>query len=56
MLKELAYGHSSSYVAKVLVVSGNTVRTHIKNTYGKLGINSREDPLELLRDRRKPAA
>ena len=56
VLKELAYGHSSSYVAKVLVVSGNTVRTHMKNIYKKLGINSREDLLKLLRDRQKPAA
>lgn len=53
VLRELAYGHSSSYVAKVLIISNNTARTHMKNIYKKLDINSREDLLELLRNKQK---
>lgn len=49
VLQELAYGHSSSYVAKVLCVSNNTARTHMKNIYKKLDINSRESLLTLIR-------
>lgn len=56
VLRELAYGHSSSYVAKVLFISNNTARTHMKNIYRKLEINSREDLLELIREKQsKPA-
>lgn len=51
VLKELAYGHSSSYVAKVLFISNNTARTHMKSIYKKLDISSREDLLELLRNK-----
>jgi DNA-binding CsgD family transcriptional regulator len=51
VLKELAYGHSSSYIAKVLYISTNTARTHMKNIYRKLDINSREDLIELIRSK-----
>ncbi|MEG0376052.1 MAG: helix-turn-helix transcriptional regulator [Raoultibacter sp.] len=49
VLVELAYGHASSYVAKVLYISNNTARTHMKNIYKKLDVGSREDLLELIR-------
>jgi DNA-binding CsgD family transcriptional regulator len=49
VLVELAYGHASSYIARVLVVSNNTARTHMKNIYKKLSINSREELIELVR-------
>lgn len=49
VLEELAYGHSSSYIAKVFVISSNTARTHMKNIYKKLDVNSREELIELLR-------
>jgi LuxR family maltose regulon positive regulatory protein len=30
-------------IARELMVSLNTLRTHIKNIYGKLGVSSRQD-------------
>lgn len=53
VLVELAYGHASSYVAKVLFISNNTARTHMKNIYRKLDVNSREDLLEIIRKTQK---
>ncbi len=55
VLEELAYGHSSSYIAKVLYVSNNTARSHMKNIYKKLGVSSREELIELLRERQSGA-
>lgn len=49
VLGELAYGHSSTYIAEVLFISTNTVRSHMKNIYRKLEVNSREEVIELLR-------
>ncbi|MCL1847096.1 MAG: LuxR C-terminal-related transcriptional regulator, partial [Coriobacteriia bacterium] len=48
VLKELAHGHASSYVAKVLYISNNTARSHMKNIYKKLEISSREELLKLI--------
>lgn len=56
VLEELAYGHSSGYIAKALYISNNTARSHMKNIYRKLKINSREELIELLRERQaKPS-
>ena len=49
VLLELTYGHSSSYIAHVLYISDNTVRTHMKNIYKKLGVHSREELIEVMR-------
>lgn len=43
VLEELAVGHSSGYIAKVLYISNNTARSHMKNIYRKLEIRSREE-------------
>ena len=51
VLEELAVGHSSGYIAKVLYISNNTARSHMKNIYRKLEIRSREELIELLRRR-----
>lgn len=51
VLVELAYGHSSSYIAKVLFISSNTARSHMKNIYKKLGVGSREELIEVLREK-----
>lgn len=48
VLAFVARGYSATYVADTLVVSGNTVRTHMKNIYRKLGISSREEAIELV--------
>ena len=46
----LARGYSPAYVAGALTLSESTVRTHVKNIYRKLGVNSREDILDLMND------
>jgi len=41
-------GHGIVFVANTLVISESTVRTHVKNIYKKLGVNSREELLQLV--------
>jgi LuxR family maltose regulon positive regulatory protein len=41
VLKLIAAGHSNRQIQDELVISKNTVRTHIKHLYGKLGVSSR---------------
>ena len=50
ILGYLALGHSGVYIGDELLISPNTVRTHIHNIYRKLEVNSREDVLLLVRD------
>lgn len=50
VLGEVAYGHSSSYIAQTLYISNNTARSHLKNIYRKLGVHSREELIERLRE------
>lgn len=49
VLGEVAYGHSSSYIAQTLYISNNTARSHLKNIYKKLDVHSREELIELIR-------
>lgn len=44
----LARGHSQVFVAQELVVSENTVRTHVRNIYRKLGVSSKEELLSCI--------
>ena len=37
----LCHGYSNSEIADQLGVTTNTVKTHLKNIYGKLGVNNR---------------
>ena len=49
VLRRLAEGQTYEAIAWGLVVSINTVRTHIKAIYGKLGVNNRTAALEMAR-------
>ena len=48
ILGYLARGYTSSYIGDELVISANTVRTHVHNIYRKLDITGRDDVLRLL--------
>ena len=45
ILQLIAAGFSNKGIAEKLVISKNTVRTHLKNLYGKLGVGSRTQAL-----------
>lgn len=39
----LARGHGASFIARSLLISESTVRTHMQNIYAKTGVSSREE-------------
>jgi len=41
VLRLIAEGHANQEIADRLVVALSTVKTHINNIYGKLGVQSR---------------
>lgn len=43
ILHLLSHGHTQPYIAELLGVSVNTVRTHVRNIYEKLGVHRRDD-------------
>lgn len=49
ILGYLAEGHTGTYIGDELLISPNTVRTHIHNIYRKIGVATREDILRLVR-------
>ena len=48
ILGYLARGFTSTYIASSLLISANTVRTHMYNMYRKLGVASRTELLALV--------
>lgn len=50
ILPYIARGHRPAYVADLLCISEHTVRTHLRNMYRKLGVNSREGLIQLVEE------
>jgi LuxR family transcriptional regulator, maltose regulon positive regulatory protein len=50
VLRLLVAGLSNADIAQELVVSTNTIKTHVKSIYRKLNINSREEAREVARE------
>lgn len=48
VLKLMACGRSGSYIAECLVISPNTVKTHVKHIYAKLDAHSQQDVVDLV--------
>lgn len=46
----LCQGYSAKVIAEKMVVSPNTVKTHMKSIYAKLGVSSRDDLLLLINE------
>ncbi len=52
VLEMIALGKSRSHIAKELFIESGTVKTHIKNIYMKLEVNSKEDALKAARSKK----
>jgi len=50
VLRVLAAGLSNADIAQELVVSTNTIKTHVKSIYRKLNVSSREEAREVARE------
>jgi LuxR family maltose regulon positive regulatory protein len=50
VLRLLVAGLSNADIAQELVVSNNTVKTHVKSIYRKLNVKSRDEARELARE------
>lgn len=48
MLRYLAMGYSADAVSEKLGISWNTVRTHSRNIYTKMGVHSRQELIEAV--------
>lgn len=48
VFEQLSMGRSAPYIAEVYQVSENTVRSHIKHIYTKMGVHSRQELLTLV--------
>jgi LuxR family maltose regulon positive regulatory protein len=46
----LVAGLSNADIARELIVSTNTIKTHVKNIYRKLSVRSREEAREVARE------
>lgn len=57
VLALLARGRSLPYIAETLVLSENTVRSHARRIYSKLGVHSKQELLDLVEntDAEKPS-
>lgn len=52
LLKEIHQGRSNQQIAEIYGISVNTVKSHLKNSYSKLGVDSRVSALSKIRNLR----
>ena len=50
ILEQIATGKSGTRIAKDLFIDSETVKTHIKNIYAKLNVNSKADAIKTARE------
>ena len=50
IMEYLGRGHSSTFISQTLVISDNTVRTHTRHIYRKVGVTSRDELLKAVGD------
>ena len=50
ILKLLASGRDAAYIEKTLFLSRNTVKSYTKTLYAKLGVHSKQDVIDLVKD------
>lgn len=48
LLELLAHGRNGPFIQEKLVLSRNTVKTHVANIYGKLGVHSQQELIDLV--------
>lgn len=56
VLSQLVLGRSAASIGEVLGISPNTVRSHVSNIHGKLGIQSRDQLADLIERTRRASA
>lgn len=49
----LARGRNVPFIQEKLVLSRNTVKTHVSNIYGKLGVHSQQDLIDMIEEEPK---
>lgn len=50
LLELLAHGRNGPFIQERLVLSRNTVKTHVANIYGKLGVHSQQELIDLVEE------
>ena len=48
MLRCLAHGRNTQYMADHLCISENTVKSHVRKVYQKLGVNSKQEVIDMV--------
>ena len=55
VVARLLQGKTYRTIASELIISENTVKTHVKNIYSKLQVRNRSELIDLVAENRKPS-